>query len=219
MKYARGLIDLQRFEEGAKYLYWVTFDKVSGNLQDSEIRSQLLRALYNIRREHPQDYMRDLIDVDGFCTALGISREEYLFNANYLLEKGLIGEESTGQPPVETVNIYITDRGIDQTDSESRIGNVIAAIFNETQQFVNAELVQICPEASKKLSETYESLLQDPSPLKIKQIAFACRNILEDFTDAIYDDKCLKDGEKPPAREQIKKQSEICLTKTRGGEK
>jgi len=213
LKYAHGLIDLQRFEEGATYQYWVTFDKGSENLPDSEIRSQLLRALYNIRRGHPRDYMRALIDVEGFCTVLGISKEEYLFNANYLLEKGLIGEVSTGQPSVETGNIYITDRGIDQTDSESRVGNVIATIFNETQRFVNAELVQVCPEASKKLSETYESLLQDHTPLRVKQTAFACRDILQDFTDAIYDGECLVGGKEPPAREHIKNKVRDVLRK------
>jgi len=62
-------------------------------------------------------------------------------------------------------------------------------IFDETRSFVNHELNEICPKALQKLAETYDSLINSDSPLKLQQIAFACRTILDDFADAVYPPK------------------------------
>lgn len=107
--------------------------------------------------------------------------------------------------------IYITNTGIDMIRKESMISNVIATIFNETEKFVNAELIHVCPEAATKLIETYDNLMRDESTLRAKQIALACRDILQDFTDAIYKDKYLKDGEESPTREQTKNKVRYAL--------
>ncbi len=212
LKRVHGIIDLERFEEGKPCEdYWITFEEKPGSLSDSEICDELLRALYRIRRWCPEKYEYEHIDVDGFCAVLGISRDEYLFNAKYLLEEELIHEAPSEQLSVDDGYIYITNTGIGVIRKESMISNVIATIFNETEKFVNAELIHVCPEAATKLIETYDNLMRDESTLRAKQIALACRDILQDFTDAIYKDEYLKDGEESPIREQTKNKVRYAL--------
>ena len=212
LKRVHGIIDLERFEEGKPCEeYWITFEEKPGSLSDSEICDELLRALYRIRRWCPKTYESVYIDVDGFCGVLGISRDEYLFNAKYLLEGELIHEAPSEQLSVDDGYIYITNTGIDMIRKESMISNVIATIFNETEKFVNAELIHVCPEAATKLIETYDNLMRDESTLRAKQIALACRDILQDFTDAIYKNAYLKDGEESPTREQTKNKVRYAL--------
>jgi len=89
---------------------------------------------------------------------------------------------------------------------ELEYGNILSSIFEETRKFVDSKLVEFCPSAIEKLTKTYRDIVDGSSSLDWSQIAFACRDILQDFTDSIYKPDYLPKGEKPPRRAQtIKK--------------
>lgn len=60
-------------------------------------------------------------------------------------------------------------------------------IFDKTRENVNEKLLQICPDAFNKLTETYEDLIESKSPLDLQQICYSCRLVLNDFADALYE--------------------------------
>jgi len=85
-------------------------------------------------------------------------------------------------------------------------GDILSNIFEETRKFVDSKLVEICPSAIEKLTKTYSDVVTGSSSLTWSQVAFACRDILQDFTDSIYKPEYLPEGEKTPTRKQtIKK--------------
>lgn len=83
---------------------------------------------------------------------------------------------------------------------ELKFDKIESDIFNETRNFVDQELNEICPNALQKLTETYENLISSDSPLKLQQVAFACRTVLDDFADSVYppkDEKVVGFDDKP----------------------
>jgi len=76
---------------------------------------------------------------------------------------------------------------------ELKFEKIESDIFNEARNLINRELVEMCPKAFQKLAETYDNLINSNSTLKLQQIAFACRTVLNDFADAVY----------PPKEEKI----------------
>jgi hypothetical protein len=104
---------------------------------------------------------------------------------------------------LEFVNQQILDF-IQNVIIELKFGKIESDIFEETRTLVNRELSKLCPQALKKLTETYEDLTLGKSDLKWSQIAFACREILMDFTDSIFKPEFLRDGEETPTRTQTK---------------
>jgi hypothetical protein len=89
---------------------------------------------------------------------------------------------------------------------ELEYSDIPADIFEENRKFVDSKLIEICPSAVKKLTKTYRDIFSGSSSLDWSQIAFACRDILQDLTDSIYKPDYLPEGEKPPTRAQtIKK--------------
>lgn len=93
-----------------------------------------------------------------------------------------------------------------------RFGERIETIFEETREVVDKELMNMCPAALEKLTQIYEDLVHGSSELDWSQIAYACRAILQDFTDAIYKPDYLPQNEKPPTREQTKNKLHYTLT-------
>lgn len=87
---------------------------------------------------------------------------------------------------------------------EFKFGKIESDIFEETRTLVNRELPKLCPQALQKLTETHEDLTLGKSDLKWSQIAFACREILMDFTDSIFKPEFLREGEETPTRTQTK---------------
>lgn len=94
---------------------------------------------------------------------------------------------------------------------ELKYGGILSGIFDETRNFVDSKLVEISPNALKKLTETYEYLAAGSSELDWAQIAFACREILKDFTDAIFKEEYLQAEEKKPGRNQTKNKLRYAL--------
>lgn len=101
---------------------------------------------------------------------------------------------------------------VNQVIIKTRYEGVLSDIFEETKNFVDTELTKICPKALEKLVHTYMDLLAKPSSLKCSQVAFACRDILQDFTDAIYKPEYLPRNKRPPRREQTKNKIHYVLT-------
>ena len=89
---------------------------------------------------------------------------------------------------------------------ELEYGSILSNVFEETRKFVDEQLVEVCPSAIKKLTKTYCDIVKGSSSLEWSQIAFACRDILQDFAESIYSPDYLPEDEKPPTRNQtIKK--------------
>lgn len=83
-------------------------------------------------------------------------------------------------------------------------GNVIESIFDETRKTVDAELRKNCPDIFKKLTETYNDLVTGSVDSNWSKVTFACRDILQDFTDYIFKPEFTPTNEKLPEREQTK---------------
>lgn len=92
-----------------------------------------------------------------------------------------------------------------------KFGGRVESIFFESRKFVNRKLSVICPSVLSDLETTYEKAIQSDSPLEWSQVAFACRQILQDFTDSIYVADYLPEGETPPTTEQTLKKVRFTL--------
>lgn len=211
-----AILDLGKFKEGERQEYMLTTDvlnrKSQETLSDTEIRHEILKGFYNIFKNCPEGeaYKTENSNAEGVCELLNIDKNSYDRNLNWLITMGYLKREvhqysdpqypSLGLPTSSTF-IYITDKGLGLVESEEKAGTVVESIFRDTRKFVDAELMQICPEVFKKLTETYKDLEAGQSRLKWSQVAFACRDILQDFTEAIYD-KYVPPGEIRPRREQ-----------------
>ncbi len=82
--------------------------------RDKAIQRRILEELDGRLRANPTHYQypHAPLDLDGLCGELGISREEYLYNARRLREQGRIEEPSIDQQALEDGWAYITEVGI-----------------------------------------------------------------------------------------------------------
>jgi len=120
---------------------------------------------------------------------LGISDERYCFTVNYLCGKDLI--RRFGHDPEEYSRVFITIEGVDAYEQGLLVGPVVEELVAETREFVDSELERLCPAAAKKLAQTYIDVVEGSTELRWSQVAYACREILKDFTDAICDPEFL----------------------------
>jgi len=209
---ARGMIDLRRYEEGADYEYWITsLPEPRPKVLDEEVRQSLLQALYNIYRARPTCAQYEQIDVDGFCALMGIDRSTYEFNATVLRDQGYVRESSIEQLSIVNGGIYITAAGISLVEETERLASTVDRLFANTRSLVDSELAQVAPEAAAKLVEVYADLADRQTSLKWKQVAFACRDILEDFTEAILLPEHIPQRQQRPARDKTKNKLRLIL--------
>jgi len=148
---SRGMIDLRRYELGEEYEYFVTTDFAeASDVADEQVRQLLLQALYNIYRSQPIRAKYEHIDVEGFCSVLGISRSIYEFNAVVLIDKGYIHEMPVQQLSISQGGIYISSAGIDQVEAAvqssfgaySEVLNFIAQLEKRTPgQYVDDKVI------------------------------------------------------------------------------
>ena len=125
-----------------------------------------------------------------------------------------IGSAMIGNVQLKGIVESVRNRALEFVNNiilELEYGDILSSIFEETRQFVDSKLVEICPSAIEKLTKTYGDIVRGSSSLEWSQIAFACRDILQDFTDSIYEPDDLPKGEKPPTRAQTKKKLELTL--------
>jgi hypothetical protein len=87
-------------------------------------------------------------------------------------------------------------------------------VFEKARSYVDKQLVMISRPTLEKLVETYGQLTRTKTPLECSQIAFACREILQDFTDAIFKPEYVRPGEAKPDHEQTKNKLRLALRET-----
>lgn len=108
---------------------------------------------------------------------------------------------------------------VNQIIIELEFGNVLSDIFEEARKLVDVKLSCICPEVLKNLVQIYNDLLTGKVSHDWKKIAFACRDILQDFTDVIYKPEYLPQGEMAPSKEQTKNKVRYTLLTKLAGSK
>lgn len=211
LKRARAIIDLRTFEPGEtieRSLY-VPPECETEEISDRELRRTLLRVLHTIRREHPQSYRNAGVDQDGLCLELGISEKTYFYNIDYLCEKKLV--EKFTKDPRTSSRIFITHEGIDAYERGLLVGPVVEELVAETREFVDSKLQRLCPTAAGKLAQTYADIVEGDTELRLSQVAYACRQILEDFTDAICDPEFLGIEIELPPKSKTKNKIQAAL--------
>lgn len=171
-------------------------------MKDKEIRMKILKTLREEYNRNPHD----VIMKEKILSELNISETELERNIKYLSDKGLIDVEwflgGTFDAKINSYGIDWLEQSIEEiTETE---GHVLKHIFDETKEFVDVKLVEICPDALEKLNFCYNDLLSDSHPHRNARIAFDCREILKDFTDAIFKEEYLQNEESKPKRNQTK---------------
>ncbi len=106
-------IDFGLIDKGKEYFQCITSENVDEPnipLDDDLIQDYLLRGLYNIRKTNPQSYFIEEFSPIGFCEILKISLDTYIFNADLLMEDGLI--ETKLDNGIENGQLYIKSSGV-----------------------------------------------------------------------------------------------------------
>jgi len=153
-------------------------------VRDKEIRTKILKML----REEYNNNPHGVVMKAKLLSELDISEIELERNIKYLSDKGLIDVEwflgGTFDAKINSYGIDWLEQSIEEvTETE---GHVLKHIFDETKEFVDVKLGEICPDALEKLNFCYKDLLSDSHSHRNARIAFDCREILKDFTDAIF---------------------------------
>lgn len=169
-------------------------------MEDKEIRIEILKLL----REKYYNYTYSVILKEKILSGLDVSEIEIDKNVKYLKGKGLIDvEEETGGTFYAKINSYGIDR-LKQSIEEIRKseGDSLKHIFDETKEFVDVKLGEICPDILEKLNLCYKDLLSNSHHSGSERIAYDCREVLIDFTDTIFNENYLKNEEIKPLRNQ-----------------
>ena len=171
-------------------------------MEDKEIRTKLLETL----REEYNNNPHGVVMKDKLLSELGIPEIELERNIKYLSDKGLIDVKwFLGGIFIAEISSYGIDwleQSIEEvTETE---GDALKHIFDETKDFVDVKLEEICPDALEKIKFCYKDLLSDSHPHRNARIAYDSREILKDFTDAIFKDEYLQNNELKPSRNQTK---------------
>ena len=144
-----------------------------------------------------EDSVKDGLTIVG-GTAVNFIREKFNIPAFKANISGILVSRI-----VNAVNNSILDF-LNETILELDYANVHFDIFEATRLSVDEELVKISPSTLEKLVTTYGKLSTVGTPLEFSEVAFACRDILQDFTDSIFKPEYLQENEKLPLREQTK---------------
>ncbi len=106
-------IDFGLFDKGKEYFQCVTSENVDDPnipLNDELIQEYLLKGLYNVRKSNPRSYFIEKFSPVVFCEILKISFDTYIFNADLLMEEGLI--ETRQENGIENGQLFITSAGV-----------------------------------------------------------------------------------------------------------
>lgn len=121
MAKAKARIDLGMFDKGQEYFQLISIDskeEKSLPIDDETIQDYLLKGLLNLRRLKPQGYMFEQFDPRGFCEIIKISFDQYLFNADLLMEDHYI--ETRMEGGINHGMIYITSSGVKKVNDKYR---------------------------------------------------------------------------------------------------
>lgn len=106
-------IDFGLFDKGKEYFQCVTSENVDEPLiplEDELIQEYLLKGLYNVRKSNPRSYFIEGFSPIGFCEIYKISFDTYIFNADLLMEDGLI--ETKLDNGIANGQLYINSSGV-----------------------------------------------------------------------------------------------------------
>jgi hypothetical protein len=171
-------------------------------VKDKKIRTEILKTLREEYNKKPHDGVMKV----KLLSELSIPEIELERNIKYLSDKGLIDVKwFLGGIFIAKINSYGID-WLEQAIGEvtETEGEVLRHIFDETKEFVEVKLEEICPDALEKIKFCYKDLLSDTHPHRNARIAYDCREILMDFTDAIFKEEYLQNDEIKPNRNQTK---------------
>jgi hypothetical protein len=98
-------------------------------------------------------------------------------------------------------------------------GNFESEIFHGLKVKVEHLLAGMNPGALEKITQTHNDIEIASSPLRYQQVAYACRDILQDFADSIYNQDYLPPGEPAPSREQTIRKIRFTFMALTGREK
>lgn len=178
-------------------------------MEDNDIRILILDILKKFYDENPHNYVQRQYILKNY----ELSSNELDRNIVYLEQKYLIDIQwMMGGNFLARINSFGIDelvriRSIPETgfkEENSAPDKMIASIFDETKVFVDAKLEDLNPDMLTKLDYIYEDLLTRNNHHNYERIAFSCREILMDFTEAIFNVDSLKENEEIPTRNQTK---------------
>ena len=108
---ARARLALELYESGEEYKS-NTIEPEITQVDDEAVQKWILKALFNIRKMKPQTYKSVNLDVDGFCYLLKISKDQYCYNADFLLKEQLIKYGMYEEQDINNGGINITSKCI-----------------------------------------------------------------------------------------------------------
>ena len=206
---AYGLIDAEKYKEfkegkvlefGARN--WQLPEE--SEITDEEIQHKILKALDKIRKEKPDTYKSEEFNRgDGFCKVLRIAKNDFSKNISYLEDNRLIKKDED--------YIYIRPEGIYWLEQERYKYRIIDPITSEIQKFVHERLKEINPNIFNSLERIKQQLIEEEKDFKWQQVAFECRDIIQDFTHSLYRPEYLPDGEKAPKKPETKRKLKFIL--------
>ncbi|MSU74845.1 TIR domain-containing protein [Candidatus Kaiserbacteria bacterium] len=121
---AKARIDTQLFEDGKSYNDVIlTTTPPPEPKPDHAVQRYVLVALSRLRRSSPASFKLEAIEANGLCDLIGTTKEQYLYNAGLLLEKGYIKEGDVDQLTIENGGMYITAEGIDYLELVKKMGS------------------------------------------------------------------------------------------------
>ena len=96
---ACGLIDTERykkFKEGEMSEFDAEEYEIpkKSEIPDEKMQHEILKALYKIRRENPENFETAEFNENGFCKVLRITKDDFSYNSGCLKERGLIKFEN-----------------------------------------------------------------------------------------------------------------------------
>ena len=213
LKRVHAMLDLKTYEPGRQYEHWLTsLPDEPPTMPDEEVRHLIMSALYNIYRAVPLDAKKSQLDVEGLCAYTGLPLERFLFNAAVLRDQGLIAESVSSSGAIPEGKIYLSPQGLSLFEKTALLSDSLDKLFHEVRIHVDSRLTQVVPEAAAKLADTYADMAAGRTSLKWKQVAVACRDILQDFTDVILLPEYVPSGAERPPRDKTKNKLALALT-------
>ncbi|PRY86930.1 toll/interleukin-1 receptor domain-containing protein [Marinilabilia salmonicolor] len=114
-------IDFGLFDKGKEYFQCITsenIDEPNVPLEDEQIQDFLLKGLYNVRKSNPQTYIMAEFSPIGFCEILKISFDNYMFNADLLMEDKYI--DTKIENGIEEGNLFVTSHGVKRISEKTK---------------------------------------------------------------------------------------------------
>ncbi len=188
-------IDFGLFDKGKEYFQCITSENIDEPdipLDDELIQDYLLKGLYHIRKSNPRSYFIEEFSLLGFCEILKISFDTYIFNANLLMEDGLI--DTKLENGIENGQLYINSTGVKKISEKikkeemKKVSSIAVSKDGEEKYDVAISFAgenrDIAEKLANKLSEKQIKVFYD----SFEQADLWGRN-LYDYLSSVYSEK------------------------------